>query len=308
MAIDPKVEHALSRYKQARDALLHSDESSFGHHVAEFFGELRRNTLTKPILEALPSFDVNAWLKPIAERWQRTREPARFAFPESEDERLVIYLDFIESFAAGDDEEKFSVDSLGTLLNLRGDSKAVAAAIDMIVRPFCERLQERLHKAAAIANPAIREVAGVPTNMIPAPNETFVFLSHKTADKQLVLLYHEALEELGYKPWLDQHEMKPGDVVHRGISQGFDGACAVVFFITKNFVDEKWLAMEIDEAINRKVNRGDRFAIITLLFDGAPVPRALERFVFHKVDNQVEALRQVIRGLPVVLGPVRWRK
>jgi hypothetical protein len=308
MTMDAKLERALSRYRQVRDNLLNAEENSFTHHASEFVREVRRNALIKPILDGLPAFDVNAWLTPIAEAKKASFGPARLAFPDDDDEHLIILLDLLESMAAPPEARQLSVANFGQLLDIYKEDKATSQAIAIVVRPFCERLQERLHKALAIANPAVRELAGVPLNRIPAADETGIFLSHKTIDKPVVMPFHNVLVELGFSPWLDKDAMRAGDVVHRGISGGFDKACAVVFFITANFADERWLSMEIDEAIQRNIERGERFKILTLLFDGAQVPRALQRFRHITVGDPVEALRDLIRGLPVVLGPPRWRE
>ncbi len=84
-----------------------------------------------------------------------------------------------------------------------------------------------------------------------------------------------AAGELGYDPWIDDHEMPAGTTLHRGIADGMDASCAVVFFVTENFEDERWLAREVDHAVHRKIDRDDKFAIITLVLGGV-VPRALK--------------------------------
>ena len=59
--------------------------------------------------------------------------------------------------------------------------------------------------------------------------------------------------------------MREGTKLDRGIKDGFKEACAVVFFITSDFKDEKWLSDEIDYAKQEEHEKGDRFAIITLV-------------------------------------------
>ena len=50
----------------------------------------------------------------------------------------------------------------------------------------------------------------------------------------------------------------------RALRQCFRESSAAVFFVTPNYVDEKYLATEIDYAIAEKQEKGERFAIITL--------------------------------------------
>ena len=123
-----------------------------------------------------------------------------------------------------------------------------------------------------------------------------IFLSHKTYDKARVLDYKEALEERGYETWLDDEAMPAGTELQRGLLQGMKESCAVVFFITPLFEDERFLRSEINYAIREKLERGDGFSIITLQFIGddgerAPIPEILKDYVWKTPRTDLEALR-----------------
>lgn len=140
-----------------------------------------------------------------------------------------------------------------------------------------------------------------------------VFLSHKSVDKDLVIDFKETLEILGYEPWLDDEAMPAGTVLERGLNQGMKDSCAVIFFITPEFKDEGFLEIEIDYAIQEKRNKGDKFAIITLQFggkdsEGASIPDLLSPYVYKTPKSDLEALREIVRALPVVPGPIDWRE
>ena len=131
-----------------------------------------------------------------------------------------------------------------------------------------------------------------------------IFLSHKTVDKALVLDFKDTLDLLGYQTWLDDEAMPAGDEPDRAILQGMRESCAVVFFITPSFRDEGYLRYEISRASREKRNKGDKFAIITLLLMGndgetAPIPGPLEDYVWKSPKTDLEALREIIRALPV---------
>ncbi|WP_437498158.1 TIR domain-containing protein [Sorangium sp. So ce1099] len=137
-----------------------------------------------------------------------------------------------------------------------------------------------------------------------------IFLSHKGADKPRIRNYHETLKLLGFEPWLDEDAMTAGTNLQRGILQGMIDSCAAVFFVTPNYVDDNFLATEIDYAIEEKRKKGDRFAIITLVLEhekqkGA-VPELLRRYVWREPATDLEGLREIIKALPVMVGPVRW--
>ena len=50
-----------------------------------------------------------------------------------------------------------------------------------------------------------------------------IFLSHKGSDKDTVIDFRETLEELGYKPWLDDDAMPAGTLRERGLLTGHAG-------------------------------------------------------------------------------------
>ena len=139
-----------------------------------------------------------------------------------------------------------------------------------------------------------------------------IFLSHKGADKPLVRLYKQTLELLGFEVWLDEDAMPAGTALHRGILQGFKDSCAAIFFITPNYKDEGFLETEVNYAITEKMNKGDKFSIITLVFSDdkgkiGEVPELLKTYVWKQPTNDLEALQEIIKALPVKLGDVRYR-
>ena len=134
-----------------------------------------------------------------------------------------------------------------------------------------------------------------------------VFLSHKGTNKDIVREYKEILEVLGYEPWLDEEAMPIGTVLGRGLQQGMQDSCGVVFFITREFEDKGYLQTEIDHAELQKEEKGDKFAIIALLLDEeAKIPDPLKRYVWGKPKTQFEALRSIARALPIVPGKPGW--
>lgn len=133
-----------------------------------------------------------------------------------------------------------------------------------------------------------------------------IFLSHKGANKELVRQFDRLLRTIGYDTWLDEDSMTAGVNLHRGIADGFAQSCAAVFFLTKDFKDESYLENEIDLAMARHNEDGEKFKIITLVLDAeATVPTLLKRFLWKSPDNSLDAVREIIRALPIELGSVR---
>lgn len=138
-----------------------------------------------------------------------------------------------------------------------------------------------------------------------------VFLSHKGADKEKIRLYKRTLEVLGFDVWLDEDAMPAGTALHRGILQGFKDSCAAIFFITPNYVDEGFLESEVNYAMAEKMRRKDKFSIITLVFedDGkkGQVPELLKTYVWKTPSNDLEALQEIVKALPIKLGGPQYK-
>jgi hypothetical protein len=138
-----------------------------------------------------------------------------------------------------------------------------------------------------------------------------VFLSHKGVDKPKVREFKETLELLGFDPWLDEDAMYAGVELERAIAQGFKDSCAAVFFVTPNYRDEQYLATEVNYAIAEKRKKGEKFSIVTLVYEAngakGQVPDLLAPYVWKEPRNDLEAIRELIRALPVKLGDVYWR-
>lgn len=139
-----------------------------------------------------------------------------------------------------------------------------------------------------------------------------VFLSHKGADKPLVRKYKDALSTLGFDVWLDEDAMPAGTALHRGILQGFKDSCAAIFFITPNYKDEGFLETEVNYAIDEKMSKGERFAIITLVFSDdngmiGTVPDLLKTYVWKQPKDDLMAIQEIIKALPIELGEPRYK-
>lgn len=139
-----------------------------------------------------------------------------------------------------------------------------------------------------------------------------IFLSHKGIDKKLVRRYKAALEVVGFEPWLDEDAMPAGTTLDRGILDGMRDSCAAVFFITTSYVDEGYLAKEIDYAVYEEQAKNGRFKIIALVLEDengkkGEVPPLLRRFVYQAPEYELTGFREIIRGLPIKLGTPSWK-
>jgi len=140
-----------------------------------------------------------------------------------------------------------------------------------------------------------------------------IFLSHKGVDKPLVRRIYAALSLLGFGPWLDEEDMNAGAELERALLQGMKESCAAVFFVTPEYIDDNFLATEIDYAIAQKRQKGKDFSIITLvLVQGekkGTVPELLEKYVWKEIsiESELQMLMEILKALPLCVGPVCWR-
>ena len=138
-----------------------------------------------------------------------------------------------------------------------------------------------------------------------------IFLSHKSINKDKVRNFKTILELLGFSPWLDEEAMSAGANLERSLHSGMVDSCAAIFFITPDYKDEKYLATEIDYAISRK-RQDENFSIITLVFsdengEKGVVPNLLQPYVWKEPTNDLLALAEILKALPLEVGDIRFK-
>ena len=299
---------SLQRFKRLRDAALHEDVDQFEHHLERVVNFLKTDPFVSQTLNEMlqvSQVDIENWWQHLEEAAAQRRGIAGVWFPEdSNDEQAMRFL-IMEQIV----ENERKLFDFGFKIGVHKLQPAKEHFRSVVARPFFEELSDRLGKAAGLASPEARALQAVPFDRLPSENEVKIFLSHKTADKPLVRRFHRALVELGFQPWLDEPDMPAGRDLERSILQGFEDSCAAVFFITENFVDEKYLATEVNYAIRQKRKKGEKFAIITLVFSqDYEIPGLLETYVYKVVQHELDGLYELIRALPIELGPVRWKE
>ncbi|MEI6745816.1 MAG: toll/interleukin-1 receptor domain-containing protein, partial [Methylococcaceae bacterium] len=119
-----------------------------------------------------------------------------------------------------------------------------------------------------------------------------IFMSHKGVNKPFVREFFQALKATGFDPWLDEDAMVAGESLERALLKGMKNSCAAVFFITKEYKDENYLATEIDYAMIQKREKGNRFSIITLVLresddDQIYVPELLKQYVWKEPTSHL---------------------
>jgi hypothetical protein len=304
MALDmtkEEIMNSLRVFKERRDDLMHEDTNGFAHFAERFIEFCETNPLMQLVLKPLQ--EKNQEVK--AEDWWKTglNEYSIPRFPKDADEELVLRFKILESIQQEDKIYDFTSMSETSKI-----SEGIGIFRSLVLRPLMQELTQRISTAGNLATPEAREIQAVPLVRIPSPKEIKIFLSHKSNNKDIVRRYNTALKSVGFDPWFDEAAMDAGANLERELIRGFNESCAVVFFMTEHFKDEKYLATEIDYAVQQKMKKEKKFSIITLRYPGAnEVPDLLQRFIWRDIENDLVGFHEIIKALPIELGPVRWK-
>lgn len=295
--------NSLRVFKNRRDDLLHEDSATFEHNLYRFMDFCKKDLLVQKVMRPLhikfnSTIDIDSWMKEL------NKHEGTIRFPDDPDEELVVRFKILEK-AASDFQYIFRIG-----LALGGEKKDgwIDLFRSVVTRPLVDEISHRLGNAAELASPDVRALQAVPLERIPSSNKIKIFLSHKSTDKPIVCKYYNALKEVGYDPWLDEPKMTAGSNLERELLRGFQESCAAVFFITEDFKDERYLATEIDYAVIQKRKKGKKFSIITLVYSNtASIPDLLTPYIYKNVSSDLEGFFEIVRALPIELGPIRWK-
>jgi len=106
--------------------------------------------------------------------------------------------------------------------------------------------------------------------MSGSPGST-LFLSHNAKDKPFVRRLAAALEERGFRCWIDESEIRFGDSLVRKVSDAIERIDFVVAVISRNSVDSNWVRQELDRAMTKEIaNR--RVVVIPVVTDRCDIP------------------------------------
>ncbi len=99
--------------------------------------------------------------------------------------------------------------------------------------------------------------SGSPSNSIehePAKTYDF-FISHATEDKDdIVRALAEHLNNLGFKVWYDEFELKWGDSLRKNIDKGLASSKYGVVIISPSFIKKNWTEYELNGMVAKEMN------------------------------------------------------
>jgi hypothetical protein len=112
----------------------------------------------------------------------------------------------------------------------------------------------------------IREI-----NLALAPDVPQIFICHASSDKAHARRLAHALSGQGFRVWIDEAEIKPGDSLIEKIESGIFTSRNLVVLLTANSVSSRWCKEELRMALALQI-RGERIRVLPALFEDCEIP------------------------------------
>ncbi|HEV7904157.1 MAG TPA: TIR domain-containing protein, partial [Pyrinomonadaceae bacterium] len=106
-----------------------------------------------------------------------------------------------------------------------------------------------------------------------------VFISHSSKDKPAVRELAERLAADGLRIWLDEWEIKPGDMIGLKVNEGLEQSRTLVLVMSANASESEWVTFE-SQTIQFTDPTNQRRRFIPLRLDDAEIKGALKQFAY----------------------------
>lgn len=132
-----------------------------------------------------------------------------------------------------------------------------------------------------------------------------VFVSHSWQDKLLARRLAADLARFGIRVWIDEAEILVGDSLIEKIRQGIDEMDYVLALISNSSVGSRWVARELDIAMNQEID-GKRVKVLPVLLEECELPGFLRGKAYADLrtpDRYDSALESILRRLGIFPSP-----
>lgn len=92
-----------------------------------------------------------------------------------------------------------------------------------------------------------------------------LFISHSSKDKYFARLLYVDLAENGHQPWLDEWNIKVGQSIIEGITDGLNSCDYIIVLLSDNSIKSKWVEREWHDKYWDEVSSGNVIVIPALI-------------------------------------------
>jgi tetratricopeptide (TPR) repeat protein len=127
-----------------------------------------------------------------------------------------------------------------------------------------------------------------------------VFVSHSSVDKPWVHRLITDLKRYGVSVWLDENEIRPGDLFVKALEQGIEQSRAVALVVSPESMASGWVEQEYSRAVMLAQRKTDPLQLIPVLRRTAELPGflAIRHAVnFHDDTQYSQNVRRLVWGI-----------
>ena len=115
-----------------------------------------------------------------------------------------------------------------------------------------------------------------------------VFISHSSENKNFARTLKDDLNNAGFKVWLDEKELKVGDSIVQGISDGLRDSDYIILVLSEASVNSRWVREEWTSALMNELSKSGTIVLPAVIED-VEIPFILKQRVYadFRKDYQV---------------------
>lgn len=106
-----------------------------------------------------------------------------------------------------------------------------------------------------------------------------IFISHSSKDKPFVRQLVNDLRSRNIDVWVDERELKVGDSIVKGISEGLNEADYLIVVLSKSSASSRWVQAELNTAIMDQLS-GKGVVVLPILIEDCQIPALLKDRVY----------------------------
>ncbi|MEM7395840.1 MAG: toll/interleukin-1 receptor domain-containing protein, partial [Verrucomicrobiota bacterium] len=137
-----------------------------------------------------------------------------------------------------------------------------------------------------------------------AAEEPAVFLSHSSGDKRFVRRLADALEDYDVRVWLDEADIRIGDVLNERLRQGISQSDFLIVVLSPAAIESDWVRQELELAESIEQDEGRSIVMPVLIEDVSPT--LLRALVGDRLFADFRNPRDFQHALAGLLRSMSW--